>query len=85
MYLGIGAILIIAFAWWLLWSKICDIEQKQFKMNDEITSSLKHLEDQLEFTQSMIERIEENIPELPKREKNMFDHWEELDRERNSK
>ncbi len=74
MYLGIGALLIIAFAWWLLWSKMCDIEQKQLKMNDEITSSLKYLEEQLNLTQSMIERVEDNIPPVSQ---DVKDIWKE--------
>lgn len=60
MYLGFGAIFILGFALWLIWSKLCDIEKKQFRMHDEMGLSLKYLEDQLHLTQSMIERLNEN-------------------------
>lgn len=62
MYLGFGAILLIAFGWWLLWSKLCDIERKQFRMHEEMGLSLKYLEEQLHSTQSMIESVHEDIP-----------------------
>lgn len=61
MYLGLGAILLIAFGWWLIWSKLCDIEQKQFRMHDEMSLTLKLIEEQVHLTQSKIERAEGKI------------------------
>ncbi len=60
MYLGFGALIILAFAWWLVWSKLCDIERKQFKIHDEISLSLKYLEEQQHLTQSMLERLQKD-------------------------
>lgn len=65
MFISIGGILLIGVLCWLIWSKLCDIEQKQFKMHDEIKSSLSYLEEQLHLTQSMIQQMEENIPPVP--------------------
>ena len=80
MYLGIGAIFILAFAWWLIWSKLCDIEQKQLRMDAEISSSLKHIEEQLHLTQSMIEGINENIPPVSEDLKEIWREKEFLDK-----
>lgn len=74
MYLGFGAIFLIAFGWWLLWSKLCDIEQKQFKMHEEMDSSLKYIEKQLHLTQSMIESVHEDIPPVSQ---DVKDIWRE--------
>lgn len=82
MIIGLGAVVLIGVAYWMLWSKMHDMEQKLFRMHDEMSLSLKYLEEQVHLTQSMIERVEENIPVIPKVEKNMFDHWDELDREK---
>lgn len=58
MYLGIGALFLIAFAWWLIWSKLCDIEKKQFRMHDEISLSLQQIEKDLAILQDAVYRIE---------------------------
>lgn len=78
MYLGVGVLAIIAIAWWLLWSKLCDIEKKQYKIHNEMSSSLKYLEEQLLLTQSMIERIEENIPPVSEDVKEIWKEQEFL-------
>ncbi|MDO5884964.1 hypothetical protein Q4O66_03375 [Acinetobacter baumannii] len=62
MYLGFGAILLLGFGWWLIWSKLCDIEKRQFKIQEEVDWSSKYLIDQLHLTQSMIERLHKDMP-----------------------
>ncbi|WP_336165230.1 hypothetical protein [Acinetobacter ursingii] len=78
MYLGFGVLIVLAFAWWLVWSKLCDIERKQFEIHDEMSLSLKYLEEQLHLTQSMIERIEENIPPVSEDVKEIWKEQEFL-------
>lgn len=46
------------FAWWLIWSKLCDIEKKQFRMHDEISLSLQQIEKDLAILQDAVYRIE---------------------------
>lgn len=60
MYLSIGVFFILAICYWMIWSKLCDIEQKQFRMHDEMSLYLKSLEEQIDITQNMIERINQN-------------------------
>lgn len=74
MTIGLGLLALLGFAFWLLWSKLCDIEQKQFKMHDEMSLSLKYIEEQLHLTQSMIERLHEDIPPVSQ---DVKDVWKE--------
>ena len=82
MIVGGGALVLIVIAWWFIWSKLCDIEQKQFRMHNEMSLSLKHLEEQLHLMQSTIERMDENIPPVPQsvkdvwRERGFLDEYE---------
>jgi hypothetical protein len=74
MFIGIGGLFLIALAWWFIWSKLCDIEQKQFRMYEEMSSSLKSIEEQLNLTQSMIESVHEDIPPVSQ---DVKDIWRE--------
>lgn len=83
MYLGMGVVFILAFALWLIWSKLCDIEQKQFRIHDEMSLSLKHIEEQLHLAQSMIESIHEDMPPISqndrdvRKEQMLHDGWKQ--------
>ena len=74
MYIGVGALLLIGFGWWLIWSKLCDIEKRQLKIQEDADWSSKYLIEQLHLTQSMIERVEENIPPVSQ---DVKDIWKE--------
>ena len=56
------------------------IHKKLHAISEELQDFKNEMAEKLNSTQSMIERIDENIPELPIVEKNMFDHWEDLDK-----
>lgn len=58
MIIGIGAIVLIGIAFWILWSKLCDIEQKIFKVHDEMSLSLQQIEKDLTVLQDIVYRIE---------------------------
>lgn len=46
--------------YWMLWSKLCDMEQKLFRLHDEVSSSLKDIEKQIDILQTVTQRIENN-------------------------
>lgn len=58
MFIGMGAIALIGFAFWMLWSKLHDIEQKQFRMHDEMSLSLQQIEKDISILQDVVYRIE---------------------------
>lgn len=58
MIIGFSAFVLIGIAFWVLWSKLCDIEQKMFKMNDEMSLSLQQIEKDLSILQDVVYRIE---------------------------
>lgn len=80
MAIGLGVLALLGFAFWLLWSKLHNIEQKLFKMHDEMGSSLKYIEEQLHLTQRMIERMDENIPPVPQSVKDVWKEQEFLNK-----
>lgn len=58
MFIGLGGLFLIAIAWWFIWSKLCDIEKKQFKMHDEMSLSLQQIEKDLSILQDAVYRID---------------------------
>ena len=84
MTIGLGVLAILGFAFWMLWSKLHNMEQKIFRMHNEMSLSLKYLEEQLHLTQSMIERVEENIPPVSDDVKAIWKEREFLERYGNS-
>lgn len=58
MFIGIGGLFLIALAWWFIWSKLCDIEQKLFRMHDEVSSSLKQIENDLDRIEKILNNQE---------------------------
>ena len=58
MIIGFGAIALLGFAFWILWSKLHDIEQKQFRMHDEMSLSLQQIEKDLSSLKDLGYRIE---------------------------
>lgn len=58
MFIGLGGLFLIAIAWWFIWSKLCDIEKKQFKMHDEMSLSLQQIEKDLSTLQDAVYRID---------------------------
>lgn len=58
MIIGFGAIALLGFAFWILWSKLHDIEQKQFRMHDEMSLSLQQIEKDLSNLKDLAYRIE---------------------------
>ena len=84
MFIGIGGLIIIGILYWMLWSKLCDIESKLFRMHDETSIELSHIKDQLDTIEDSIERLELSIPESS-REKNpesFFDYIDQIEREK---
>lgn len=61
MFIGIGSLLLIAIAWWFLWSKLCDIEQKLFRMHDEVGLSLKQIESDLDNIEKRLNNLEDKL------------------------
>lgn len=60
MFIGIGGLIIMGVLYWMLWSKLCDMEQKLFRLHDEVSSSLKDIEKQIDILQTVTQRIENN-------------------------
>lgn len=74
MYIGVGVLFLIGFGWWLIWSKLCDIEERQLKIQEDVDWSSKYLIEQLHLTQSMIESVHEDIPPVSQ---DVKDIWRE--------
>ena len=60
MFISIGGFLIIGVLYWFLWSKLCDIEKKLFRLHDEVSLSLQDIEKQIDILQDIAYRIESN-------------------------
>ena len=84
MFIGIGGLIVIGILYWMLWSKLCDIENKLLRMHDEVSIELSHIKDQLGTIEDSIERIELNIPDLPsaKNPESFFDFIDQIEREK---
>lgn len=84
MFIGIGGLILIGILYWMLWSKLCDIESKLFRMHDEVSIELGSMKDQIDTINDSIERLELSMPE-PSREKNpesFFDYIDQIEREK---
>lgn len=60
MFISTAILFVVAWAAYSIWSKLCDIEQKLFRLNDEVSSSLQEIEKQIDLLQSIANRIEDN-------------------------
>tara|TARA_R110002126_G_scaffold83163_2_gene203280 strand:+ start:245 stop:451 length:207 start_codon:yes stop_codon:yes gene_type:complete len=60
MFIGTITLFIVAWAAYAIWSKLCDIEQKLFRMHDELSSSQKDIEQRIDTLESTIDRIDDN-------------------------
>lgn len=83
MFIGIGGLILIGILYWVLWSKLCDIESKLFRMHDEVSIELCSIKGQIDTINDSIERLELSIPESS-REKNpesFFDYIDQIERE----
>lgn len=60
MFISTIALFVVAWAAYAIWSKLCDIEQKLFRMHDELLSSQKDIKQQVDILESTIDRIDDN-------------------------
>ena len=60
MFISTITLFIVAWAAYAIWGKLCDMEQKLFRMHDELSSAQKELEKQVDINQSIAYRIETN-------------------------
>lgn len=60
MFISTAILFVVAWSAWSIWSKLCDIEQKLFRMHDEASLSLQEIEKQIDLLQSIASRIEDN-------------------------
>lgn len=61
MFISTAILFIVAWSAWSIWSKLCDIEQKVFRMHDEVSLSLSSIEKDMRLLESSVERIEHNL------------------------
>ena len=55
MFISTAILAIVIWSAYSLWSKLCDIEQKLFRLHDEVSLSLQGIDEQIDLLQSMIE------------------------------
>lgn len=60
MFIGTITLFVVAWAAYAIWSKLCDMEQKLFRMHDELLSSQKDIEQRIDTLESTIDRIDDN-------------------------
>lgn len=60
MFISTITLFIVAWAAYAVWSKLCDIEQKIFRMHDELSLSQKDIEQKVDVLESTIDRIDDN-------------------------
>lgn len=60
MFISTITLFVVAWAAYAIWSKLCDIEQKLFRMHDELSSSQKDIEQRIDILESTIDRIDDN-------------------------
>lgn len=58
MFISTITLFVVAWAAYAIWSKLCDIEQKLFRMHTELSLSQKDTETQIDLLQSAVGRIE---------------------------
>lgn len=64
MFIGSTILVIVVWASWSIWSKLCDIEQKLFRISDEVSLSLQNIEKEIDLMQTTIERIDDNTDDF---------------------
>ena len=60
MFISAAILAIVIWCAYSFWSKLCDIEQKLFRLHDEASLSLQEIEKQIDLLQSIASRIEDN-------------------------
>lgn len=60
MFISATILFIVLWGSWSIWSKLCDIEQKLFRMHDEINSSLSQIERDIGLLETVVDRIDDN-------------------------
>ena len=60
MFISATISFVVLWVSWSMWSKLCNIEQKLFRMHDEINLSLSQIERDISLLESAIDRIESN-------------------------
>ena len=61
MFISTAILFVVAWSAWSIWSKLCDIEQKLFRMHDEVALSLSSIEQDIRLLESSVERIENRL------------------------
>lgn len=61
MFISTAILFVVAWSAWSIWSKLCDIEQKLFRMHDEVSLSLSSIEQDLRLIESSVESIENRL------------------------
>ncbi len=61
MFISTAILFVVAWSAWSIWSKLCDIEQKLFRMHDEVSLSISSIEKDLRLLESSVERIEHSL------------------------
>lgn len=61
MFISTAILFVVAWSAWSIWGKLCDIEQKLFRMHDEVSLSLSSIEQDLRLLESSVERIENRL------------------------
>ena len=61
MFISTTILFIVAWSAWSIWGKLCDIEQKLFRMHDEVSLSLSSIEQDLRLLESTVERVENRL------------------------
>ena len=61
MFISTAIFFVVAWSAWSIWSKLCDIEQKLFRMHDEVSLSISSIEQELQLLESSVERIEHSL------------------------
>ncbi len=61
MFISVGILFLVAYSAWSIWGKLCDIEQKLFRMHDEISLTLPDIERDLRQLEDAVERVENNL------------------------
>lgn len=58
MFISATILFVVLWVSWSMWSKLCNIEQKLFRMHDEMSLSLSQIEKDISLLESAVDRIE---------------------------
>ena len=58
MFISATILFVVLWVSWSMWSKLCNIEQKLFRMHDEMSLSLSQIEKDISLLESDVDRIE---------------------------